>query len=336
MPDSLVIIQSGFLGDAVLASGMLRAIHAARTDLSVGIVVRDTFAGLFANHPAVKTVHAFAKKSNDGTALMIEELREREYTTVLLPHRSFRSAWIARRAGIRQRIGFRQSEASWLLTDRVDYLIAEHETVRNARLLSGTGIELTGDVILPWLVPEAEVVQRMSGRFSADGGLIVIAPGSVWPTKRWTIAGYAEVARRLAAAGKKVILAGSVEERSICEEIARSVPIQGVEISAGELSLAELLALIALAEHVITNDSAPLHIAESVGTPVTTIFGPTVPEFGFGPRREHSSVVGISGLACRPCRIHGSRLCPIGTHECMSRITADDVLNAAKWAGDRP
>ena len=71
MSDSIVIIQSGFLGDAVLASGMLRAIHAARPDLHVGMVVRDSFAGLFAGHPAVETVHAFAKKSKDGTARMI-------------------------------------------------------------------------------------------------------------------------------------------------------------------------------------------------------------------------------------------------------------------------
>jgi heptosyltransferase-2 len=336
MPDSIVIIQSGFLGDAVLASGMLRAIHAARPDLPVGIVVRDAFAGLFASHPAVKRLHAFAKKSKDGTARMIEQLREGGYTTALLPHRSFRSAWIARRAGISQRIGFRQSDAPWMLSTRVDYLIAEHETERNARLLASAGIESTGDMRLPWLLPEEEALQRMSGRFGADGPPVVIAPGSVWPTKRWTISGYAEVARRLAASGRRVILAGSADERAICEEIARSVSTERVEITAGELSLVELLALIALAEHVITNDSAPLHIAESVGTPVTAIFGPTVPEFGFGPRREHSSVLGISGLDCRPCRIHGSRRCPIGTHECMTRITADDLLNAAKWGGDRP
>jgi heptosyltransferase-2 len=283
----------------------------------------------------VTTLHAFEKRSKDGTARLIEELRERRYTTALLPHRSFRSAWISRRAGIRKRIGFRQSEAPWLLTDRVDFLISEHETGRNARLLLNAGIESTRESTVPWLVPDADALQRMSMRYGTERRLVVIAPGSVWPTKRWTIAGYREVARRLAESGTKVILAGNADELPICEEIIRNVPVDGAEVTAGELTLVELLALISLAEHVITNDSAPLHLAESIGTPVTTIFGPTVPEFGFGPRRAHSSVVGISTLECRPCRIHGSLHCPIGTHECMTGITADDVLNASKSTVDR-
>lgn len=130
----------------------------------------------------------------------------------------------------------------------------------------------------------------------------------------------------LAETGRRVVLIGSEDERMVCELIAGMASGRDIEVTAGELSLREVLALIAVAERVITNDSAPLHLAESVGTPVTAVFGPTVPEFGFGPRREHSTVVRIEGLRCQPCRIHGSRHCPIGTHECMMKITPQDVI----------
>ena len=123
-----------------------------------------------------------------------------------------------------------------------------------------------------------------------------------------------------------MVLAGSGGERKLCEQIAEMAGLSTWSMLCGVLTLAELVALISMAERVVTNDSAPLHIAESLGTPVTSIFGPTVPEFGFGPRAPRSAVVERGGLDCRPCRIHGSRRCPIGTHECMRSIGVEEVL----------
>ena len=86
--------------------------------------------------------------------------------------------------------------------------------------------------------------------------------------------------------GCRVVLAGSGGERKLCEQIAEMAGLSTWSMLCGVLTLAELVALISMAERVVTNDSAPLHIAESLGTPVTSIFGPTVPEFGFGPRES--------------------------------------------------
>jgi heptosyltransferase-2 len=328
MTDSFLIIQSGFLGDAVLASGMLRAFHAVRPDIRLGLVVRQEFADLFTNHPAISTLHPFAKKSKQGTSLLIESIRAQHYDGALLPHRSFRTAWIARSAGIPRRIGYRQSDVPWLLTDRVEYMISVHETERNRMLMQCAGINVENVISAPWLVPDGSARERMQARFGISSAIFVMAPGSVWPTKRWTPEGYAEVAQELIARGGRVVLAGSQSERHLCEAIADKVQSPHCHVTAGELSLGDLLALISLAERVFTNDSAPLHLAESVGTAVTAMFGPTVPQFGFGPRGERSVVVEVNDLACRPCRIHGSQACPIGTHECMTRISAEQVVAA--------
>lgn len=331
MTERVVIVQSGFLGDAVLASGMLRAIDGAARGIEVGLVVRSEFADLFGGHPALRRVHRLDKRRRGGTAELIAELREYGYDTALVPHRSFRSAAAVWRAGIGRRIGFRQSDAPWLLTERVDYDIALHETARNARLLAQIGIEPGGDDRRPWLIPDAgalvAVRERLHRGASHDQApIVVMAPGSVWPTKRWTAEGYAGAARELSARGYYVLLAGSPAERELCETIAERASLEHGRVLCGELSLRELVALIAMAGRVVTNDSAPLHLAESVGTPVTAIFGPTVPEFGFGPQAGRSSVIQVEGLPCRPCRIHGSRRCPIGTHVCMTSITAERVV----------
>ncbi len=323
---SIVIVQSGFLGDAVLASGMLRTLAARRPGTRVGIVVRAEFAGLFAGHPAVARVHPFRKRDRSGTADLTAELAAGNYGTALTPHRSFRSSWILRRAGVPRRVGFRQSDAPWLLTDKVEYDILAHETDRNAALLGRIGVESGADERRTWLLPDPEAVERMSRRFGGDAPLYVIAPGSVWPTKQWRVEGYAGTARRLRESGARVVLTGSPGERGLCERIASLAEVPERDMAAGDLPLVDLVALLSIAERVITNDSAPLHIAESVGTPVTAVFGPTVPEFGFGPVGERSAVVETTGLSCRPCGIHGARSCPIGTHRCMNEISVEQLL----------
>ena len=313
----IVIIQSGFLGDAVLASGMLRMVAMAHPSWEIGFLVRKEYAPLFEGHPAIFQLHGFEKKRKDGMELMTAELRDAGYNAALLPHRSARSAMLARRAGIPKRVGFRQSDAPWLLTDRVEYRIGLHETERNARLLARIGVEAPGGDRLPWLVPSADALAAMHARFNDGRPIVLIAPGSVWATKRWREDGYAGVAESLRREGKRVILIGSGGERELCERIAGKAGMGEEDIACGILSLPEVLALISMARRVVTNDSAPLHLAESVATPVTAIFGPTVPEFGFGPLRPHSSVVERRDLSCRPCGIHGGDRCPIGTHECM-------------------
>jgi heptosyltransferase-2 len=76
---------------------------------------------------------------------------------------------------------------------------------------------------------------------------------------------------------------------------------------------------------LITNDSAPQHLASAVGTPTVTVFGPTVPEFGFGPLAPGSATAGIGGLACRPCDRHGPRQCPLGHWRCMRELSSEQI-----------
>jgi heptosyltransferase-2 len=96
--------------------------------------------------------------------------------------------------------------------------------------------------------------------------------------------------------------------------------------AAGGLSLRESAALIQRASVLVTNDSAPLHLATAVGTPIVALFGPTVPEVGFGPRRAGDATLGHTGLSCRPCSRHGPPRCPLGHHRCMRDLSVDAVL----------
>ena len=92
--------------------------------------------------------------------------------------------------------------------------------------------------------------------------------------------------------------------------------------------------LLGRASVLVTNDSAPLHLATAVGTPVVAIFGPTVPAFGFGPRGFRDRVIEHPSLPCRPCSAHGPHVCPLGHHRCMRELSIDEVAAAVAAVGD--
>jgi len=99
--------------------------------------------------------------------------------------------------------------------------------------------------------------------------------------------------------------------------------------ATGRLSLLASAELIGRASLLVSNDSAPLHLASAMNTPTIAIFGPTVPDFGFGPLADRALIAGHPELACRPCDRHGPQRCPLGHWRCMREITPVAVASLA-------
>ncbi|MBK9246855.1 MAG: glycosyltransferase family 9 protein [Ignavibacteria bacterium] len=118
--------------------------------------------------------------------------------------------------------------------------------------------------------------------------------------------------------GHSCVFVGGVEDIELCSRLAHNSKAISL---AGETSLLQTIALLRLCSALITNDSAPTHLAWIAGCRTITIYGPTSPIFGFAPRGETDIILENTFLKCRPCAIHGGNVCPIGTHECMKSIT---------------
>ncbi len=334
---NIVVIQTAFLGDLILTLPLVQSLKRNLSPEAIDVVVVPSAAGLLAGHPAVNAVIPYDKRGSDsglqGILRQAGRLRRNRYDLAVVPHRSLRSAGLVWLAKIPRRIGFDTSSARWLYTDVVTYAANEHEVVRNAKLLEPLGFKVTGKE-LPSLYPSAEdrsVAERFlsSNGMAAAGNLIAIAPGTIWNTKRWLPERYAELAKRLVGDGLAVVLLGGGDDRELCERIKNDVASGRIVSSAGKLSLLQSASLLQRCRLLISNDSAPMHIAVAVRTPVIAIFGATVPEFGFAPCGERDVVIEAKGLACRPCSIHGGDQCPIGTFDCMTAISGDEVYRRA-------
>ncbi len=189
-----------------------------------------------------------------------------------------------------------------------------------------------GDLgVLKWPLKKERIEELgLEGERGASAGpsrqRIFVAPGSVWATKRWTTAGFAELVKQLAEQDFEVILVGSALERELCDEVLRLSEVQAANW-AGKTSLVELLELFRQGELLISNDSGAQHMAAAVGLPVVSIFGPTTLGLGYRPWTERAVVL-QEPLSCRPCGAHGGQRCPLGTHQCMKAISVQRVRAA--------
>jgi heptosyltransferase-2 len=263
------------------------------------------------------------------TPLLGQLARRGPVDAAFLAQGSLRSAALAFLARVPERTGFSTSAGSWLYTTKVAYRDDLHHAARLLLLSRPNGREPTAEETRPSLAPgsaEREVVDDLLRRAGAAGErLIALAPGSVWATKRWPY--YPQLAASLADAGRIVIVGGR-DDSALAAEIRAAVP-DAVD-ATGALPLLASAELIARSAVIVTNDSSPLHLASAMGTPTVAIFGPTVPDFGFGPLAPSSVVIGHESLTCRPCHRHGPRRCPLTHFRCMRELTAELVAERTR------
>jgi len=321
-PTTTLVIQTAFLGDVVLTTPLLAAL--AGRHGPVDVVTTPAAAPLLETHPAVASVIRYDKRGADrglaGIVRLGRRLRGRRYARVYLPHRSWRSAALGLLSGAPERIGFADSPAAVTYTRRVLRPGAGHEVERLLTLAGGetptppVRIELTAD--------DRAAADAWLREHGVGGGFVALAPGSIWGTKRWP--GYVGLAAALDA---PVVVVGGREDMLLAEAVAAAAPGRGYN-ATGALGLRGSAALIGRAAVLVTNDSAPLHLATAMGTPVVAIFGPTVPAFGFGPRGARDRIVEHADLPCRPCSAHGPQVCPLGHHRCMTELSVASVAAA--------
>lgn len=341
----IVVLHTAFIGDIILALPLVQRLRASLPDAHISFVVIPSVANVLENHPAINEVIIYDKHRRDaglrGILRLGKKLRNGNYDTAIIPHRSLRSAIIGWRSKIPRRIGFSTSTGVKLFTDVVTYDKDIHEIDRNLSLLRPLGLTYS-NTELPTLYPsrnDSDVVdaflKNQKARISVKGrkgqphqqqaSLVGIAPGSVWNTKRWPGEHFIALTRSLLQDGFSIVLIGGREDAVLCSEIRNEIDDVSVVNAAGMLTLLQSAELIRRCSVLVSNDSAPMHLATGVRTPVVAIYGATVPAFGFAPRGEHSVVAEIDGLSCRPCSIHGGEHCPIKTFVCMKNLTPEIV-----------
>ena len=328
--ERILITQLGFIGDVILSTPVIRAVRDLYPSAEISVLTTRLSAPLLVNHPAKIKVIPYDKRAKDRGLVGFLRLRkliaERQFSTVFSLHRSLRSTLLHWFAGIPNRYGFEEASFRSLYSRTTSRKGYAHDIERNLAILKNVGVTVCDPKLeLGLAQSDIEAIQELL----PQEDFIAISPGSVWKTKRWTVEGFSGLIRALIAEGRKVVILGSPDEKPIGEVISRRAGLDVVNL-IGRLTLAQSAAVISKAKVLVSNDSAPLHFASTFNTPTVALFCATIPEFGFGPFKQRSIVLGVDGLSCRPCGRHGKQYCPTGTHACQTGIEIGKVLEAVR------
>ena len=285
---------------------------------SLTVAARGSIAAVFRAVPGIDRI-VVLERGNEASLL-------RGDIGILLPN-SFRSAWILKRAGVRERWGYRSDFRRPLLTRSVRTpkgRVSFPEYYSN--LVRQLGIE-TGPLTTHLRVPPSAAAAALSllceRGWGAGQPLVGIAPGAAFGhAKRWSPARFAELASLLTDAGVACVILGRTEDRDAAREI------KGIDL-IGQTDLMMLMGVVSHCNVLVANDSGALHLAGGIGVPVVGIWGPTNERYStpVTPYEDSHTVAVISeSVFCRPCFLAD---CPID-HRCMKRIPTARVHDAVR------
>lgn len=325
----ILVIQTAFIGDVILGSAVLEALHKELPDAQLDLLVRKGNESLFKDHPYLGDLLIWNKRESKykGLFRMLRTIRKNRYDVVINLHRFASSGFLTAFSGAPKRIGYEKNPWSFRFTEKHEHPIGEkgdseflHEVERNHSLLNSL---VSGEATRPKLYPSAydhAVIEPFIKK-----KFITIAAGSVWFTKQWPIHKWRELLDRYSR--HRVLFLGGPSERFLVREIQNDFNTLDIVNMCGELSLLQSAAVMKSAEMNFVNDSAPMHLCSAVNAPVTAIYCSTIPEFGFGPLSDRSYVVQTKlDLDCRPCGLHGKKACPEGHFKCAHSVRADQFI----------
>jgi lipopolysaccharide heptosyltransferase I len=352
--ERILLIKPSALGDVLHVLPVLVKLRKRYPNARIDWLVTPENAELVRHHPALSNVVLFARKdyrrwhrmfaAGAGLMKLVQELQGNDYDLVIDLHGQFRSAFFALASGAPVRLGFDRPirlppgphtltrtrhgwrgarEGSWLAySHRIPIPTLDvHAIDRYLWLAPILGLE-TGppDLKVYWPTDADEKAGDLLKRNEIQSFALLV-PGTIWRTKHWHEEGFATVGRFLLQRGLRVILVGTIRDRSRCQAIAAACP--GAVDLSGQTTIPELAALMIRSAISVTNDSGSMHLAVALGRPVISVFGPTNPTW-VGPYHQPEAVV-RADLPCSPCYFRRLSQCP-NDHACMKEVSAEQVI----------
>ncbi|WP_448518067.1 glycosyltransferase family 9 protein [Rhodoflexus sp.] len=326
MPQRLLIIQTAFIGDVILATALVEKIYRHfQGQVEIDFLLRKGNESLLEAHPHIHRLWVWDKQAGKYRNMwrLISQLRKQGYSHAINVQRFAASGIFTIFCGAKETIGFAKNPMSAFFTRSYPHPFGDgtHETERNQQLIS-TLTDATP--AKPRLYPLPKHYEQAAT--FGQTPYVCIAPASVWFTKQFAVDKWIELIGKIPA-DVQILLLGGKDDSALCEQISRQAGHPKVQNLAGKLGLLASAALMQGAQMNYVNDSAPMHLASAVNAPVCAIYCSTVPEFGYGPLSDKKFIIQTAEkLDCRPCGMHGHSSCPKGHFKCATTISSDEII----------
>ena len=340
-----LVIKLRHHGDVLLTSPVFTVLKRAIPAVEIDALVYLDTAPMLEGHPAITRIHTIDRNWKRHGLLaqagaergLLAALRARRYDLIVHLTEHPRGAWLTRLLRPRYSVARQLDDAHRLWRTsfthyyRLPRTTPRHTVECNLDALRRIGFQPDPGEKQLVLRPDAASAARVRTLLAQHGlapqAFVALHPGSRWLFKCWPATSYAGLLERLAAGGMRVVVTGAPDprERALVDAIlaaaSAAARAQVIDLT-GQLSLRELAALTREARAFVGVDSAPMHIAAAMGTPVIALFGPSG-DIEWGPWGVAHRIIASKEHPCRPCGIDG---CGGGkVSECLTTLPVERV-----------
>lgn len=346
-PGRVLLLRLERIGDLLMTLDAIGAVRARAPAAEIRLVVGSWNAALARLLPAVDRVETFdvpwlsregVRPSRLEAAARILRWRRHGFDLAVNFEPDVRSNALLAAAGARRRVGYATGGGGGFLTAALRYDRTAHTAANALRLVdralppAGAPPAGAGGPALRIPADADARARRLLAAHDGRGPLVGINPDAGRAVKEWPAARFAAAAVELAGRDEAtIVLLGAAARTATAAAVRNALPPHARLIDlAGGAPLVDLAAVLRRLSVLVTADTGPMHLAAATGTPVVGIFGPSDP-VRYAPLSPRSAVV-RADLWCRPCdrMRRPPRRCRNGTPDCLARVRADAVVDAAR------
>ncbi len=321
----ILIVRFSSIGDIVLTTPVVRAIHEQLPAVEIHYITKKSFASLLAENPHISKLYTIEKSVSE----IIDQLKAEKYDCVIDLHKNIRTLRLKQSLGAKSYAFDKLNFQKWLLVNfKLNKLPEIHIVDRYFGAVKAIGVK--NDHKQCELTFNSSHVVNTKEAFDFDPkSYLAVAVGAQFATKTMPEEVLASI---LSSINHPIVLLGGptdVERGKALEQTLKHHAYPVVNAIAA-FSLLQSASIVAQAKTILTHDTGLMHIATAFGVPIVSVWGNTVPELGMYPyypnNKELYSIHEVKNLSCRPCSKIGYKSCPKKHFNCMTLQNTDAII----------
>ena len=317
----ILIIRFSSIGDIVLTTPVIRCLKQQIPNCEVHYLTKKSFKGILENNPNITKIYSFEKKIQEVT----QQLKKENFDFVVDLHNNLRSMQVKRILSKPSSSFSKLNFKKFILVKfKINKMPAVHVVDRYMKAVEKLGV-INDNKGLDYFIPKKDEVAISTLPATHHNGYLGFVIGAKHFTKQLPVEKIIAICKKI---NSPIVLLGGKEDDLRAQEIEKAV---GATIynACGKYNLNQSASLIKQAIKIISHDTGLMHIAAAFKKDIVSVWGNTVPAFGFAPYLpgEGSKIVEVKNLSCRPCSKIGYNKCPKGHFKCMELIAVNEIVN---------
>jgi len=316
----ILIIRFSSIGDIVLTTPVIRCIKEQKLNIEIHYLTKKGFKGILEHNPYITKIHTIENDVKEISA----ELKNEKFDFVVDLHNNIRSMQVKKIIGKQTSVFKKLNFKKWILVNfKINKMPAVHIVDRYMKTVEQLGVK-NDNKGLDYFIPEKDNILIASLPHTHQNGYIGFVIGAKHFTKQLPTEKIISICKKL---NQPIVLLGSKDDAMRASIIENAVG-PNIFNACGKYNLNQSASVIEQSKKIISHDTGLMHIAVALKKEIVSVWGNTVPAFGFAPYlpNSKSKIVEVQNLSCRPCSKIGYDKCPRGHFKCMEEIDESEIV----------